>query len=140
VLIPRRDNILVAALDDPDTWYGSLIIRPESTKDRSDQGIVKAVGPEVQEVKVGDYVVFNPYSGMVVNDADEGSKLIMLTERAVIAIVTAPTTEVPGLFVQSMDGFHEVTAEAALLLVREAYQKLPRVVELKHKWEQRMGA
>jgi hypothetical protein len=101
---------------------------------------VKAVGPEVQEVKVGDYVVFNPYSGMVVNDADEGSKLIMLTERAVIAIVTAPTTEVPGLFVQSMDGFHEVTAEAALLLVREAYQKLPRVVELKHKWEQRMGA
>jgi hypothetical protein len=39
-----------------------------------------------------------------------------------------------------MDGFHEVTAEAALLLVREAYQKLPRVVELKHKWEQRMGA
>ena len=73
MLIPRRDNILVAALDDPDTWYGSAIIRPESTKDRSDQGIVKAIGPEVQEVKVGDYVVFNPYSGMVVNDADEGS-------------------------------------------------------------------
>ena len=64
----------------------------------------------------------------------------MLTERAVIAIVTPPTTKVPGLFVQSMEGFYEVTAEAAILLLREAYHNLPRVVELKHKWEQRMGA
>lgn len=140
MLLPLKDNILVAALDDPDTWYGSAIIRPESTKDRSDQGIVKAVGPETKDVQVGDYVLFNAYSGMVVNDADEGSKLIMLTERAVIAIVTPPTTKVPGLYVQNIDGFYEVSAEAAILLLREAYHRLPRVAELKNKWEGRFGA
>ena len=141
MLIPLRDNILVAALDDPDTWYGSsLIVRPESTKDRSDQGIVKSVGPEVKDVQVGDYVVFNPYSGMVVNDADEGNKLIMLKEAGVIAIVTPPTTKVPGLFVMTSFGWEEVPAEAALLIIREAYQRMPRVVEMKQKFEQRFGA
>lgn len=140
MLIPLKDNILVAALDDPDTWYGSAIIRPESTKDRSDQGIVKAVGPGVQDVQIGDYVLFNPYSGMVVNDADEGSKLIMLTERAVIAIVTPPTTKVPGLFVQTMTGFEDATAESAILILREAFHRMPRVAELKNKWEGRFGA
>jgi co-chaperonin GroES (HSP10) len=141
MLIPLRDNILVAALDDPDTWYGSsLIVRPESTKDRSDQGIVKSVGPEVKDVQVGDYVVFNPYSGMVVNDADEGSKLIMLKEAGVIAIVTPPTTKVPGLFLLIGDTYEEAPAEAAMLILRDAYQRMPRVIEMKQKFEQRFSA
>ena len=141
MLIPLKDNILVAALDDPDTWYGSsLIVRPESTKDRSDQGIVKAIGPGVKEVQVGDYVLFNAYSGMVVNDADEGTKLIMLTEKAVIALVTPPTTPVAGLFVKTDAGYIEATSEATILIMREAFQKIPRVAELKNKWEGRFGA
>lgn len=141
MLIPLKDNILVAALDDPDTWYGSsLIVRPESTKDRSDQGIVKAVGPQVKEVQVGDYVLFNAYSGMVVNDADEGNKLIMLSEKAVIALVTPPTTPVAGLFVKTNEGYIEATSEATILIMREAFQKIPRVAELKNKWEGRFGA
>lgn len=141
MLIPLKDNILVAALDDPDMWYGSsLIVRPESTKDRSDQGIVKAIGPAVKEVQVGDYVLFNPYSGMVVNDADEGTKLIMLTEKAVIALVTPPTTPVAGLFVKTDKGYVEATSEATVLIMREAFQKIPRVAELKNKWEGRLGA
>lgn len=138
MLIPLRDNILVAALDDPDTWYGSsLIVRPESTKDRSDQGIVKAVGPESKDIRIGDYVLFAPYSGMVVNDADEGSKLIMLKEQAVIAIVTPPITIVPNVFVRAEDGEAPATSEALILLLRAAYQKLPRVAEQKQKWEAR---
>ena len=140
MLIPLRDNVLIAALEDPDTWYGSsLIVRPESTKDRADQGIVKAVGPEVKDLKVGDYVTFPPYGGTVINDADEGFKLIMVREKEVSTIVTPPTTEVEGLFCLDDEGKTiPVTAEAALLLVREAYQKLPRVIEQKFKFEQRL--
>jgi len=139
MLIPLRNNLIVAAVDDPDLWGGSsLIIRPESTKDRSDQGVVKSVGPECREIKVGDYVMFQAYSGIVINDADEGDKLIMLTEPAVLAIITPPTTRADGLFVQGQDGFMPVTAEAALLIVRHTYQKLPRVAELRNKWEDRL--
>jgi co-chaperonin GroES (HSP10) len=144
MLLPLRNNVLVAALDDPDSWYGSsLIVRPESTKDRSDQGIVKAVGPGVKEVQVGDYVTFSPYSGMVVNDADEGNKLIMLSEDGVIAIITPPTTKVENVFIRIDYGHgveHEpATAEALILLLRESYHKMPRVVEQKRKWEQRLA-
>jgi co-chaperonin GroES (HSP10) len=141
MLIPLKDNILVAALDDPDTWYGSsLIVRPESTKDRSDQGIVKAIGPAVHEVKVGDYVLFNAYSGMIVNDADEGNKLIMLTEKAVIALVTPPTTKVPNVTILTEQGPVDATSESLILLLRESFQRVPRVAELKNKWEGRLGA
>lgn len=140
MLIPTKNNVLIAALDDPNTWYGSsLIIRPESTKDRADQGIVKAVGPEVRDVNVGDYVTFPTYGGTVINDADEGFKLIMVKETEVKCIVTPPTTEVEGLFAKTEDGYVPVTAEAALLLVREAFQKLPRVIEQKQKFEQRLA-
>jgi co-chaperonin GroES (HSP10) len=140
MLIPLHDNVLVAALSDPDTWYGSsLIVRPETTKDRSDQGIIKAVGPGVRELRVGDYVCFNPYSGVLVNDSDEGDKLIMIREIGVIAIVTPPDTQVDGLFVETDKGFQNVSAEAALLIIRHAYQNLPRVVEQKQKFEGRFG-
>ena len=140
MLIPLRDNVLIAALDDPNTWWGSsLIVRPESTKDRSDQGIVKAVGPEVKDLNVGDYVTFPPYAGTVINDADEGAKLIMVREKEVMTIVTPAMTEVDGLFVETENGLVPCTAEAALLLVRKAYESLPRVLEQKHKFEQRLA-
>lgn len=143
MIIPLRNNVLVAALDDPDTWYGSsLIVRPETTKDRSDQGIVKAVGPTVKDVQIGDYVTFSPYSGKVINDADEGDKLIMLSEDGIIAIITAPTTMVEDVFIAAADdgGTIPATAEALILILRESYHKMPRVVEQKRKWEQRGNA
>jgi co-chaperonin GroES (HSP10) len=139
MLHPLKDNVLVAALDDPDTWYGSsLIVRPEATKDRSDQGIVKSVGPETQEIEVGDYVMFNPYSGMVINDADEGDKLIMLSEKGILARVTTPDTEIPGAFISTESGMVPATAEALILLLRAAYASAPRFLELKDKFSARL--
>lgn len=142
MLLPLRNNVLIAALDDPDTWYGSsLIARPENTKDRSDQGIVKAVGPACKEIQVGDYVTFSPYSGTVINDADEGDKLIMLSEDGILAIVTPPTTIVEDVYFLDDEGSKiPATSEALILLLREAYHKMPRVVEQKRKWEGRLGA
>lgn len=140
MLSPLKNNLIIAALDDPNTWYGSSIIhRPESTKDRSDQGIVKSVGPEVREIQVGDYVVFNAYSGMVVNDADEGDKLIMLSEVAVIARVTPPTTEVEGVFVSTEEGMVPATAEALILLLRNSFHRNVRYLEMKDKFEARFA-
>ena len=143
MLIPLRNNILIAGIEDPDTWYGSsLIARPETTKDRCDQGIIKAIGPAVRELKIGDYVTFSPYAGTLINDADEGDKLIMLSEDGVIAVVTAPTTVVENVIIATdVSGeYIPATAEALILLLREAYQNMPRVIEQKQKWEQRFGS
>jgi len=139
MLYPLKNNLIVAAVDDPDTWYGSsLIVRPESTKDRSDQGVVKAVGPEVRDIQVGDYVAFNPYSGMVINDADEGDKLIMLSEDGVLSRVTPPTTEVAGVFISTDEGMVPATSEALIQLLRASFNKAPRFLELKDKFAARM--
>lgn len=141
MLIPRNDMVVVLGIDDPDTWYDSkLIVRPESTKDRCDQGIVKAVGPNVKSVQVGDYVMFSPYSGMVANVEGEGDKCIIMKEEGVIAILTPPTTPVPGLFVRTEDGYIPATSESAALLLRRAYHEIPRVAQIIHKWEHRHGA
>lgn len=130
MMIPLHDNILVMGQDDPDTWHGTMLIRPESTKERCDQGWVKAIGPHVKSVQVGDYVMFSPYSGTVSNVTDEGSKIICIAERGVIAILTPPTSEVEGLFVKTDGGFIPATAETAMMLVRMTYHKLPRVAEI----------
>jgi hypothetical protein len=80
---------------------------------------------------------------MVVNDADEGDKLIMLSEDGIIAIITPPTTMVDGVSIETPDHPYEnripATAEALILLLRESYHKMPRVVEQKRKWEQRLA-
>lgn len=129
-MIPIHDNILVMGQDDPDTWHGTSLIRPESTKERCDQGWVKAIGPEVKSVAVGDYVMFSPYAGVLTNVSDEGRKIIMIAERGVIAILTPPTSIVDGLFCKTEDGYIPATAETAMQLVRMTYHKLPRVVEI----------
>lgn len=152
MLIPIKDKLIVLALDDPDTWGSAgIIARPHNTKDRSDQGIVKAVGPDVKHVRIGDYVTFSPYSGMVINDADEGAKHILLTEDGVLTLVTPPTTLVPGLFYKSQflntaidenasskEEFIPVTAEAALQMIRLAYHSMPRVIQFTNKFDDRL--
>jgi hypothetical protein len=75
-----------------------------------------------------------------VNDADEGNKLIMLTEKAVIALVTPPVTKVPNVTVLTEQGPVDATSESLILLLRESYQRIPRVAELKNKWEGRLNA
>lgn len=145
MLIPIKDKLIVLALDDPDTWGNAgIIARPHNTKDRSDQGIVKAVGHDVKHVRVGDYVTFSPYSGMVINDADEGVKHILLTEDGVLTLVTPPTTPVP-LYYKSQflsekgeEEYLPITAEAALQMIRLAYHSLPRVIQFTNKFEDRL--
>jgi co-chaperonin GroES (HSP10) len=135
---PLRNNLIVLAFDDPDEWkYGSLVLaRPESTKDRADQGIVKVVGPGVRDVQIGDHVMFSPYAGKVIDEPEEGKKMIMLSEDGIDAIITPASTLVSGLYMYDVGtGTHfPATAEAAMLLVREAVSSLPRIAEAKKRW------
>lgn len=135
MILPLRNNIIILGLRDPDTWYGSAILRPESTKDRVDQGIVKIIGPEVKDIRIGDHVTFSPYAGKVLNVTDEGDTAIMISEDGVDSILTPPTTVVDGLYAKDASGnLLPITAEAALQVIRAATEALPRYAELKKKW------
>ncbi len=61
MLKPLKDRLLVSYLEQEEKTAGGIII-PESAKERPQKGKVEAVGKEVEEVKVGDVIMFKTYA------------------------------------------------------------------------------
>ncbi len=59
---PLGERLLVERVEEPTTTASGIII-PDNAKEKPSQGKVVAVSSEVEEVKVGDVVVFGKYSG-----------------------------------------------------------------------------
>lgn len=79
-----KGKVAIIPLQDPDQ-VGSIII-PEVAKERSDQGVVKYVGPDVEHINIGDHVFFSGYDGTQVAIEGEGV-LIFLEEKSVQCII-----------------------------------------------------
>ncbi len=95
-----NDRVAVTPIFDADTSPGGIII-PDVAKERCDQGIVKYVGPNVKDIKIGQYVLFSGYTGTLVHIAGEGSVIIMPEEFIVAVLDEIENTFVPGLFYKS---------------------------------------
>jgi len=114
------NKIAVEPFFDPDK-IGSLYV-PEQAKERCDQGIVKYVGPDVEDLQVGDYVLFSGWTGTLVRLEDEGM-FIILPEDFVTCLIAPPTTDVPGLYFKDKDGeYWTATHEMVFQLVTRAMQ------------------
>lgn len=61
MLKPLKDRLLVSYMDQEEKTAGGIII-PESAKERPQKGKVEAIGKEVEEVKVGDLIMFKTYA------------------------------------------------------------------------------
>jgi chaperonin GroES len=61
MLKPLKDRLLVSYLDKEEKTAGGIII-PESAKERPQKGKVEAVGKEVEDVNVGDVIMFKTYA------------------------------------------------------------------------------
>lgn len=100
--------------------------------DRCDQGIVKYIGPEVRDVKIGDYVFFSGYSGTLMDIEDEGMFIIM-EERFVICKFEIDTKiEIPGLYF--LDSYNRpliATFEQAMNIIASTFTKLGKTVDVK---------
>ena len=59
---PLGDRLLVKRVEEATTTASGIII-PDNAKEKPSQGIVMAIGTDVEEVKVEDKVVFGKYSG-----------------------------------------------------------------------------
>lgn len=100
---------------------GVLFI-PDNSIPRANQGIVKYIGPDVVEVKIGDYVLFSGYTGTTVRLEDEGIILIM-HEDFVTCIIQDPGTLVLGLYFKDTQGnFFTATFEDAIPLLTRAVE------------------
>jgi len=72
---PLGDRLLVERIEEASTTSSGIII-PDNAKDKPSQGKVIAVGSEVEEVKVGDTIVFGKYAGSEIT-IDHTEYLIM---------------------------------------------------------------
>lgn len=58
-----RDDVIVLPIEDTLKTSGGLFL-PDQSKERDDQGIVVAKGPQVDdEISLGDHVIFSGYAG-----------------------------------------------------------------------------
>lgn len=60
---PLRDRVFVEYLDEDLEKSSGGIYIPETAKEKSQKGTVRAVGPDVTLVKVGDVVLCERYGG-----------------------------------------------------------------------------
>lgn len=79
MLICLSKRVAVVPIEDPSISPGGLHI-PDSAKQKCDQGIIKYRGPDTDDFRVGDHVLFSPYAGTKITLADEGQLIILPIE------------------------------------------------------------
>ncbi|MBD3791888.1 MAG: co-chaperone GroES [Campylobacterales bacterium] len=72
---PLGDRLLVERVEEVSTTASGIII-PDNAKDKPSQGTVIAIGNDVEEINVGDTIVFGKYSGTEIT-IDSKEYLIM---------------------------------------------------------------
>ena len=122
-----RNNLGILPLAEPRTTKSGLLIIPDQAIKRTKQGIVKFLGPEVKDVKLGMFVLFSGYEGQLllisntINDDQE--RLIVIPEDHVTAVLDPGNFSIPGLFFKDTDGeYFPAEYNVAYELLQEALE------------------
>ncbi len=83
-LKPLKDRVYISYSEEEEKTAGGLYV-PETAKEKPQQGKVEAVGSEVKEVKVGDTVLFDKYSGSKIKVNDKAH--LIVKEEDILGIV-----------------------------------------------------
>lgn len=82
---PLGDRVFVTYTEEMDRTAGGIYV-PDSAKEKPQRGTVQAVGKKVENVKVGDQVLFDKYSGSKLRIDDE--ECLILKEEDVLGVFT----------------------------------------------------
>jgi len=81
---PLKDRVFVSYSEEPEKTSSGLYI-PDAAKEKPQQGNIKAVGSEVKEVKVGNTILFDKYSGSKIKLDDQD--YLILKEEDILGII-----------------------------------------------------
>ena len=81
---PLKDRVFVTYSEEGEKTAGGLYI-PDSAKEKPQKGVVEAVGSEVKEIKVGNTILFDKYSGSKVNI--DNNEYLIIKEEDILGIV-----------------------------------------------------
>lgn len=124
-----KNRVLLYPQFDPEQTKGGIWV-PEVARNKADQGIVVAIGPDVIDIKVGDFVIFNQYSGQLIHVrslSDKVERLIVLEEDFILARTSMSAqkeTTVDGLFMFDGTSYFPATVDGALQFIVDATSKI----------------
>jgi len=81
---PLKDRVFVKYSEEAEKTAGGIYI-PESAKEKPQKGVIEAVGSEVKEIKVGDIILFDKYSGSKINI--DNNEYLIIKEEDILGIV-----------------------------------------------------
>ena len=81
---PLKDRVFVSYSEEGEKTAGGLYL-PDSAKEKPQKGKVEAIGSEVKDVKVGNTILFDKYSGSKVNM--DGTDYLIVKEEDILGII-----------------------------------------------------
>ena len=70
IIKPLGKRVLIKQVEQEEVTKSGIVLPGTASKEKPITGEVLAVGKEVEDVKVGDKVIFEKYSGTEVKDGD----------------------------------------------------------------------
>ena len=83
-LKPLGHKVVVERTQAVDKTAGGIVI-PDTAKEKPEQGKVVAVGKDVEEIKVGDVIVFGNFAATEVKV--DGKEYLVVREKEILAVV-----------------------------------------------------
>lgn len=81
---PLKDRVFISYSDEEEKTAGGIYV-PDTAKEKPQKGKVEAVGQEVKDLKVGDVVFFDRYSGSKVNI--DNTEYLIIKEEDILGII-----------------------------------------------------
>ncbi|WP_447973001.1 co-chaperone GroES [Nitrospira sp. Kam-Ns4a] len=82
---PLGDRVFITYTEEMERTAGGIYV-PDTAKEKPQRGTVQAVGKDVKNLKVGDQVLFDKYSGSKLRIDDE--ECLIIKEEDVLGIFT----------------------------------------------------
>lgn len=80
---PLKDRVFVRYEEEAEKTASGLYI-PDAAKEKPQRGTIEAIGSEVKDVKVGETILFDKYSGSKINIDDE--EYLILKEEDILGV------------------------------------------------------
>ena len=71
IIKPLGKRVLIKQVEQEEVTKSGIVLQGTASKEKPITGEVLAVGKEVEDVKAGDKVIFEKYSGTEVKDGDD---------------------------------------------------------------------
>ena len=84
IIKPLGKRVLIKQVEQEEVTKSGIVLPGTASKEKPITGEVLAVGKEVEDVKAGDKVIFEKYSGTEVKDGDDS--FLILDIENVLAI------------------------------------------------------